>query len=47
VEDGWLSALELPGAATVYERAGKLHHIIISIATVAAGFSTDMSRRSR
>jgi len=26
VEDGWLAAIELPGAATVYERAGKVHH---------------------
>jgi len=25
-EDGWLAAIELPGAATVYERAGKVHH---------------------
>ena len=26
VEDGWLSAIELPGTPTVYERAGKEHH---------------------
>jgi len=26
VQDGWLSAIDLPGAATVYERSGKAHH---------------------
>ena len=26
LEDGWLSAIDLPGAATVYERSGKTHH---------------------
>lgn len=26
VEEGWLSALELPGGLTVYERSGKAHH---------------------
>jgi Fur family ferric uptake transcriptional regulator len=26
LEEGWLSALELPGAITVYERSGKAHH---------------------
>jgi Fur family ferric uptake transcriptional regulator len=26
LEDGWLTAIELPGATTVYERAGKVHH---------------------
>jgi Fur family ferric uptake transcriptional regulator len=26
LEEGWLSALELPGAMTVYERSGKEHH---------------------
>jgi Fur family ferric uptake transcriptional regulator len=26
LEEGWLSALELPGATTVYERSGKAHH---------------------
>jgi|SRR5439155_20602417 len=25
-EDGWLSPVDLPGAATVYERSGKAHH---------------------
>lgn len=26
LEEGWLSAIELPGAVTVYERSGKAHH---------------------
>jgi len=26
VEDGWLAPVDLPGAATVYERSGKAHH---------------------
>jgi len=26
LESGWLAAIELPGAGTVYERAGKIHH---------------------
>lgn len=26
LEDGWLTAVELPGSATVYERSGKGHH---------------------
>jgi Fur family transcriptional regulator, ferric uptake regulator len=26
LEDGWLAAVDLPGAVTVYERAGKAHH---------------------
>jgi Fur family transcriptional regulator, ferric uptake regulator len=26
LEEGWLSAVDLPGAATVYERSGKAHH---------------------
>jgi Fur family ferric uptake transcriptional regulator len=26
LQDGWLAAIELPGAGTVYERAGKSHH---------------------
>ena len=26
LQEGWLSALELPGVMTVYERSGKKHH---------------------
>jgi len=26
MEKGWLSALDFPGAVTVYERSGKAHH---------------------
>jgi Fur family transcriptional regulator, ferric uptake regulator len=26
LEEGWLLAVDLPGAATVYERSGKAHH---------------------
>jgi Fur family ferric uptake transcriptional regulator len=26
LDEGWLAALELPGATTVYERSGKAHH---------------------
>ena len=26
LREGWLAAIELPGAGTVYERAGKTHH---------------------
>jgi Fur family ferric uptake transcriptional regulator len=26
LEERWLSAVDLPGAATVYERSGKAHH---------------------
>jgi Fur family ferric uptake transcriptional regulator len=26
LEEGWLSALEVPGFLTVYERSGKAHH---------------------
>lgn len=26
VDEGWLSALDLPGAPTLYERSGKAHH---------------------
>jgi Fur family ferric uptake transcriptional regulator len=26
VEEGWLAPIDLPGTATVYERAGKVHH---------------------
>jgi Fur family transcriptional regulator, ferric uptake regulator len=26
IEDGWLAPVDLPGAATVYERSGKAHH---------------------
>ena len=26
LEEGWLSAVAMPGAATIYERAGKAHH---------------------
>ena len=26
LEDGWLTAIELPGGITLYERAGKVHH---------------------
>ena len=26
LEEGWLSAIELPGVPAVYERSGKLHH---------------------
>jgi len=26
VEEGWLAAIDLPGAHTVYELSGKLHH---------------------
>jgi len=26
LEEGWLSAVDLPGGVTVYERAGKPHH---------------------
>jgi Fur family ferric uptake transcriptional regulator len=26
LDEGWLSAVDLPGAATVYERSGKAHH---------------------
>jgi Fur family ferric uptake transcriptional regulator len=26
VDEGWLSALDLPGGTTLYERSGKAHH---------------------
>ena len=26
LEEGWLAPVDLPGAATVYERSGKAHH---------------------
>src|ERR1035438_10693612 len=26
LDEGWLSAVELPGSPTVYERSGKPHH---------------------
>jgi Fur family ferric uptake transcriptional regulator len=26
LEEGWLTAVDLPGSMTVYERAGKAHH---------------------
>jgi Fur family ferric uptake transcriptional regulator len=26
LQEGWLTAVELPGSATVYERSGKAHH---------------------
>ena len=26
LDDGWLAPVDLPGAATVYERSGKAHH---------------------